>query len=1063
MVLCSNCGETSPPGFKFCPHCGTPLATERPNVELRKTVTVYFSDLAGSTALGEKLDSEALREVMTRYFDVARAVITEHGGTIEKFIGDAVMAVFGLPRVHEDDALRAVRAAAAIQQAVASLNDELERRYGVRLTNRVGLNTGEVVAGEPTPGQRLVTGDAVNVAARLEQAAPPLEVLIGEPTYRLVKEHVEAEEVEPLELKGKSERVRAYRLIAVRELASGAREAQTPLVGREHEVSTLEETLAEAVETSACRLVTIVGEPGVGKSRLTAELLQRHGSEARTLRCRCLPYGRGITFWPLVELVRDAAGIHDTDSPATGLAKLEALVPASPDVRDRVASAVGLAEEQYPLDEIYWGTRKLLEALARDRPVILQVEDVHSGEEAFLALLEHVVNRAKAPLLLLCTSRPELLDRRPDWCAAPEGRRIVLEPLSEEDTIEVIDRLLGGSALPAKARARIIALAEGNPLFVEHVLSMLVDDGLLVAGPDGWEPAGELSDVAIPDSIQAVLAARLETLSPEERAVLEAASVIGGVFARAALESIVADPLRGLVALELERLVAKRLVQQSESELEASVYRFQHGLVRETAYRSLLKRSRASLHERFADWAERVNRDRERETEYEEILAYHLEQAHDYLVELGPADPHAQALGRRAAGHLSGSGGRAYARGDMVAASNLLRRAVNLLPELDPARLMLLTDLGEAMMEIGEFAWAELYLDEAASAAEAKADTRLEADAVLTRLLVQHHTTDDLAGWRASIERETGRLIPLLEREGAHAELAKAWRMTQFVYGPVCQYGKQVEVAERGLEQARLAHDRKLEARLASSYVMGLCEGPTDVGEAIERTREIIATALPDRQAEAMIRCLLAYLYAMKSDFAAADADYRAGAALLEDLAGGVMSAFATIAAARIDLLAGVPDAAAAKLQGVYDMLGQLGERYFRPLVGALLAHALLVVGAVDDAATIAVEVEEQVDPDDPETQVLLGCVRARLSVAGDAAEVALERARDAVEAAATTDAPGLQALALATLGEVLAEVGGESEARAAMGRALALYERKGNVAAAAQLVSASGIANAAS
>src|SRR5262245_54450468 len=290
---------------------------------------------------------------MTRYFDVARAVITEHGGTIEKFIGDAVMAVFGLPRVHEDDALRAGRAAGAIQQAVASLNDELERRYGVRLTNRGRLHPrgdrarvspGQAAAGEPTPGQRLVTGDAVNVAARLEQAAPPLEVLIGEPTYRLVREHVEAEEVEPLELKGKSERVRAFRLIAVRELALGPAAAHAPLVGREAELRALEHALAEAIEAGRCRLATVIGEPGVGKTGLTGELLEVHGGEARVLRCRCLPYGRGITFWPLVELVRDAAGIHDTDSPATGLAKLEALVPAAPDVRDRVASAIGFAD-----------------------------------------------------------------------------------------------------------------------------------------------------------------------------------------------------------------------------------------------------------------------------------------------------------------------------------------------------------------------------------------------------------------------------------------------------------------------------------------------------------------------------------------------------------------------------------------------------------------------------------------------------------------------------------------------------------------------------------------------
>jgi class 3 adenylate cyclase/tetratricopeptide (TPR) repeat protein len=1053
MVVCSNCGEENPPGFKFCGHCGTQLASERPQ-EIRKTVTVYFSDLAGSTALGERLDSEALREVMTRYFDVVRAVIAEHGGTIEKFIGDAVMAVFGLPRVHEDDALRAVRAAFHVQKAVASLNDELERSYGVRLTNRTGLNTGEVVAGEPTPGQRLVTGDTVNVAARLEQAAPPFEVLLGEPTYKLVREYVDAEEIEPLELKGKSERVRAYRLHAVRELAETAvRAARGPLVGRESELEVLERALREALDAGRCRIATVVGEPGVGKSRLTDELLEQRVADARVLRCRCLPYGRGITFWPLVELVRDAASIHDTDSPATARAKLERLVPAAPDVRDRVASAVGLGEEQFPLDEIYWGTRKLLEALAATQPVVVHVEDIHSAEDAFLGLLEHVVRSAEAPILLLCTARPELLERRPDWS---ESCRLALDPLTEAHTAEVIERLLGGTGVPPATVARIVEVAEGNPLFAEHVVSMLIDDGVLVAGAEGWQLAGEVATIAIPDSIQAVLAARLEILSPEERALLEAASVAGGVFPRAALEAIVAEPLRPLVAGLLDALVERRLVQPSSSEFEANVYRFQHGLVRETAYRSLLKRSRASLHERFADWAERVNRDRERETEYAEILAYHLEQAHDYLVSLGPADAHAQALGRRAAGHLSAAGGRAFARGDMGAASNLLRRGVQLLPELDPARLELLPSLSEAMMETGEFAWAELFLDEASTAAATVGDARLEADAVLTRLLVQHHTTDDLAAWRGEVERQTSRLIPLLEGIGAHAELAKAWRMIQFVYGPVCQWGKQVEVAQRGLDHARLAGNRRLEARLASSYVMGLCEGPTPVEEAIARTGEIIDGQLPDRQAEAMVRCLYAYLLAMKGDFDAARANYRRSAELIADLAGGVMNAFATIAAARIELLASQPREAVRELQAAYDSLGQIGERYFRPLVGALLAHALLSIGEIEQASRIVTEAEEQADADDPETQALLRAVRSRLCASADASDFAVELAREAVELTAATDAPGLRAGALVTLAEVCTVAGLAEEAATALADARSLYEQKGNAAAAAQLRPAS-------
>src|SRR6187549_775743 len=290
LVVCPNCGEENPAKFRLCGFCGTALAPELPPQEVRKTVTIVFSDLKGSTSLGESLDSESLREVMNRYFDEMRAVLEQHGGTIEKFIGDAVMAVFGLPRLHEDDALRAVRAAAGMKEALERVNEELERVWGVRLTNRTGVNTGEVVAGDPTTGQRLVTGDAVNVAARLEQAAPANEILLGELTYELVRESVDVETVEPLELKGKAERVAAYRLVDIIERTGRDRE-ESPLVGRDRELGILEQSLADAYVTQRCRLVTVVGEAGVGKSRLIHEFLEEHESEAVTLRGRCLSYG----------------------------------------------------------------------------------------------------------------------------------------------------------------------------------------------------------------------------------------------------------------------------------------------------------------------------------------------------------------------------------------------------------------------------------------------------------------------------------------------------------------------------------------------------------------------------------------------------------------------------------------------------------------------------------------------------------------------------------------------------------------------------------------------------
>ncbi|HET8743044.1 MAG TPA: adenylate/guanylate cyclase domain-containing protein, partial [Gaiella sp.] len=385
MKTCSACGTENPDIARFCLACGTQLAEAAPPQEMRKVVTIVFSDLKGSTSLGEALDSEALREVMTRYFDAMRAELERHGGVIEKFIGDAVMAVFGLPRLHEDDALRAVRAAAGMQAALERINGDLQTRYGVQLANRTGVNTGEVVAGDPSTGQRLVTGDAVNVAARLEQAAGEREVLLGELTYRLVKHNVEVEEVEPLELKGKAERVPAFRLVGVRQVVVAPARRESPVVGREPELARLAGVFEEARSASAARLLTIIADAGVGKTRLTQEFVRRLGDGALGLEGRCLPYGDGITFWPLAEALKTEAGIIDDDTADEARAKLRAVVGAAgDDVAERVATMVGLGEQPFPVEELFWGVRRLLETRARERPVVLVVQDIHLAEPTLL-------------------------------------------------------------------------------------------------------------------------------------------------------------------------------------------------------------------------------------------------------------------------------------------------------------------------------------------------------------------------------------------------------------------------------------------------------------------------------------------------------------------------------------------------------------------------------------------------------------------------------------------------------------------------------------------------------
>src|SRR5581483_5003941 len=490
--------------------------------------------------------------------------------------------------------------------------------------------------------------------------------------------------------------------------------------------------------------------------------------------------------------------------------------------------------------------------------------------------------------------------------------------------------------------------------------------------------------VTIPPTIQTLLAARLDVLTPEQRAVLDPAAVIGQVFPTAAVRALVPESLAATVDEHLATLEGKQLVAPAGADGGyEDAYRFQHSLIRDTAYEALLKRTRAALHERFADWAEPFNEARGRVSEFEEILGYHLEQAHRYLAELGPLDDHGRELGARGARKLASAGRRAFQRGDMRAAVNLLRRAAALLPDDDGRRLRLLPMLAEALMETNELAAAEALLDDLLPLVGDE-DVRLRSDAVLARLLVQHHVASDLAAWRADVLAHTETLIPLLEPLDAHAELARAWRLKQFVYGPVCQWGRQVEVAQRALHHARLAGDRRLESRLASSLAMGLCEGPTPVSDAVRHIRAIVERGLPDRPAEAMVRCLLAYALGMDGRLEEAREQYLRGRALFEDLGGGLLRNFATIAAARVELLAAEPGKAATILQAAYYELGTIGERYYRPLVGALLAHALLLLGAVDQASRVVTEAEELADPDDTETQVLLRTVRARLCASAD-------------------------------------------------------------------------------
>ena len=645
--------------MKFCGECGAKLVAQ-PGApqQTRKVVTILFADVTGSTSLGERLDPEALRALMTRYFSVMRTIVERHGGTVEKFIGDAVMAVFGIPVVHEDDALRAVRAASEIRDALSAMNAELEATRGFAIRFRTGITTGPVVAGVPG-STTLVTGDAVNTAARLEQAAPPGGILLGEPTYRLVRDAVEVERVDPIVAKGKAEALLGHRLITVRTRVDGrTRRLDTRLVGREPELERLRQAFAGAARDRRCHLFTLLGSAGAGKSRLVAEFLAGSGDEALVLHGRCLSYGEGITYWPIAEIVRAVARIEDADALETARSRLFDLVRDAPDgdaIAQRLAAAIGLSDEPAPQPELFWAVRRTFEQLAVEKPLIVVVEDIHWAEPTLLDLLEHLADRSReAAILLLCPARPELLDRRPGWSGGKlNATTVLLEPLDGDATGRLIDILPGGAALPSAVREAVVRAAEGNPLYVEEFVGMLIDDGHLRQDEVGewWAPSTSI-DVPIPLSITALLAARLERLDHLEQLVAQHASVVGRRFEQGAVTELIPVDVRSQLDATLEALIRKELVRPDASDLvPGDAFSFRHILIRDAAYDALPIADRAALHERFVGWLTDVLGDRL--PEVEEILASHLVQAFDYRRALGESGPAMEALAERAAMHLS--------------------------------------------------------------------------------------------------------------------------------------------------------------------------------------------------------------------------------------------------------------------------------------------------------------------------------------------------------------------------------------------------------------------------
>jgi class 3 adenylate cyclase/tetratricopeptide (TPR) repeat protein len=1048
MLRCPSCGEENPDRFRLCGYCGASLQPEAPPQENRRVVTVVFSDLKGSTSLGERLDSEALREVLAIYFEAMSAVLVRHGGTIEKYIGDAIMAVFGLPRLHEDDALRAVRAAVEMRETLEVINERLQKDYGVRLENRTGVYTGEVVSGDITTGQRLVTGDTVNVAARLEQSAPSCEVLIGQPTYELVRDAVKVEPVEPLELKGKAERVPAYQLLHAGAGEGRVRRVDLPLVGRAEQLVELSEVLDLVRETGRPQLVTVVAPAGTGKSRLLHGFLDGRGHELTSLSGRCLPYGEGITYWPIAEAVRGLAQVMQDDPAEVVSERVLALFADIPDAGKRVASAIGLTEDAFPAEEIAWGVRRLIEALAVKGPVIMVLDDIHWAERTLLDLAQDLVESVEAPLLLLCGTRRDLLDEHPGWPTSGARARVIdLSPLTEDESNLVLGSLLGAGAVDPAVARWLTAAAEGNPLFLEHLLSMLVDDEAVRQVDGLWVAVKPLEELEAPSTITSLLAARLDRLGPTDRTVIERGAVMGQSFYRGGVEALSPEPVRPLVRESLDSLEMKELVRSTgDVFVGLPVYRFQHVLVRDVAYEGMLKRTRAELHASLVDWFEEVAPDRLRE--FEEIRGYHLEQAYLIFTELGGNEERTRDTGRRGAEHLSSAGRRALARGDMPAASNLLHRAEALLPPGDPQRPRLLLEAGDALIEIGNFTLADELLRKAEEEATRGGDRILEITARLAHLRLRY--TMDPEATEPIVEEEVARVVPELEALQANEGLARAWRLLTQVNFTACRWSAVEDAATRMTEYARLAGDTTLEARFLAAQAMAALYGPTPVAAAEERCRQLLARAGEDRRTHAIILCVQAHLAAMDGRFDQAREAYMKSREVLDELGWRFHAALTSLDSGAVEMLAGDPVAAERELRMDYETLNEMGERDYMPTTAALLAEALYEQGRFDDAESFAQISETFAASEDITSQFLWRCVRAK--VAAQRGEPAAETlVLEALELTEKTEELESQAQVFMDLAEVLELSGRSDEAVPHLREALARYDAKGNVVSAAR------------
>ncbi|TML92433.1 MAG: adenylate cyclase, partial [Actinobacteria bacterium] len=1044
MAGCASCGAENPPGFRFCGGCGRPLVAEpRPPpppgsdaaAAARKVVTIVFADLIGSTSLHERLDPESVGRLMDRYYEVAREPVEAHGGSVVQLLGDGVMCAFGVPHVAEDDAIRAVRAAVGMQRAFREFAREQSDVVG-SLGLRVAVNTGEVVVSDE---HRAGLGDPLNVAARLQQEGHDGDVLISESTQRLVSELVTLTPVGVFSLKGRSETVAAYRVVSL-DRPAGA--PATAFVGRENELRRIMTVYDAAAAARRARLAVILGSPGLGKSRLITELARRLGERATVVTARCDAAG-GATFAPLAEALR--AVLH-LDAGASGdvlRAAIEAVVPGEEAERARIAGGVTalLAGTPAPPEETFYVVRRLLAALATAQPVVLAIDDLQWAEPLLLDLTEHLVQwSTEVPLLVLVAARPELRDTRSSL-AAPGGlvnEVVTLTGLDAGAATRLAANVVGADELPAAVAGRVLATSEGNPLFVGELVRMLVHDGALKREGDRWVAGVELAALEMPPTIQALLAARIERLRPEERTVLERAAVVGRQFSRAAVAHLLPGEAGNLDA-RLESLRRSELVEPDAGWfLGEPALRFHHVLIRDAAYRRLLKNTRAELHGRFAEWVEgRVGE----AVEHDETIGWHLEQAHQHLRELGPIDAQGRALGERAARYLAAAGRRALARDDLPLAASLLGRAVDRLDAADPARADLALDWCEALLAAGDVGPAQSAIAELGRFIGGSERLRAWHTCFTGQLAA---LTDPQA------LRTTGDAVAAaaeaLASLGDAAGEAKAHFVHAVALSRLGKVGACEAALDRALAAARRGGDRRRTNAVLAGAPLAALSGPSPVTRASGRCLDVVRVLRITQGAPAVeavaLRCQ-GVLEALRGRTEAARRMIAASRRMVEELGITHRLLEADVFAGRIELLEGDAAAAERRLRPAYEGLREHGLGIDAAQAAALLGRALLAQGRAAEAEALSHE-SEALAGDDLQAAIAWRGVRAEALARRGEHAAAVQFARAAVDIAAATDALLDHADARLALAAALRAAGRSHEAAAEEARAIELWEAKG-------------------